>query len=115
MCSLDLNPSQFSINSKRALYWRCPESESDLTKRDHSWHCSVHDMIYLYHGECPYCSNLLILTEEKERVPKSNGVSNEKNKKRRTHNTGKRPYRIIDVDLVINEMNRVICFDCLDN
>lgn len=115
MCSLDLNPSQFSINSKRALYWRCPESESDLTKRDHSWHCSVHDMIYLYHGECPYCSNLLILTEEKSRAPKSNVVSNEKNKKRRTRNTGKRPYRIIDVDLVLNEMNRVICFDCLDN
>ena len=51
--TVDLNPSQFSIHSRKALYWRCPEGETDLSKQDHKWRCSVNDMLHVYNGECP--------------------------------------------------------------
>lgn len=68
---VDLNPSHFSIHSKKALYWRCPEGETDHSKQDHKWRCSVNKMLHVYNGECPYCSRLLLFEENPETEKRS--------------------------------------------
>lgn len=46
-----------SVNSRRLLYWRCPESEFDADKASHKWKCSISDMIHVYHQQCPFCNS----------------------------------------------------------
>ena len=46
-----------SVLSKKQLFWRCPESLYDESKKDHHWRCSVYDMTNVFNCECPICTN----------------------------------------------------------
>lgn len=52
---VDLN--KVSVLSKKQLFWRCPESLYDESKKDHHWRCSVYDMTNVFNCECPICTN----------------------------------------------------------
>ena len=118
--TVDLNPSQFSIHSRKALFWRCPEGETDLSKQDHKWRCSVNEMLHVYNGECPYCSRILVFEgnpEREKRGTKSNGASTSSGNSRKNRCyelicverkakmvSGKARRRVFDIDGLIETM-----------
>ena len=57
----DLN--KISVMSKKQLYWRCPESLYDDSKKGHRWKCSVYDMINVYNCECPICTHSMLFQD----------------------------------------------------